>query len=145
MIDVTKDIDNISIDIELVYNAVRITLEAHNLDHCEVSVLLTNDKRITELNRDYRGIDSPTDVLAFAMHDDEESRHLNPDILGDIVISLDTAKRQADTASHSFNKEVVVLTIHGILHLIGYDHQTDEEAKKMFEKQDYLIECIQYI
>lgn len=142
MIDVTNDSNNISFDIELVYNAIRITLNAHNLDKCEVSVLLTDDSRIRELNRDYRGIDSPTDVLAFAMHDDQENKNLNPNILGDIVISLETAKRQAETAHHSCDREVVILTIHGILHLIGYDHKTQEEANIMFKKQDDLLKSI---
>jgi len=144
LIDVTNDSNNISFDVELVYNAIRITLNAHNLDKCEVSVLLTDDSRIRELNRDYRGIDSPTDVLAFAMHDDQESKNLNPNILGDIVISLETAERQAEAAHHSWDREVVILTIHGILHLIGYDHKTQEEANIMFEKQDYILKSICY-
>ena len=142
MIDVTNDSNNIYFDVELVYNAVRTTLKAHSLDNCEVSVLLTDDRRIRELNREYRGIDSPTDVLAFAMHDDQDSKNLNPNILGDIVISLETAERQANTAQHSIDREVAVLTIHGILHLIGYDHITHEDAIIMFEKQDYLVKSI---
>lgn len=142
MIDVTNDSNYNSFDDELVYNAIRITLKAHRLDMCEVSVLLTDDGHIRELNRDYRGIDSPTDVLAFAMHDDQESKKLNPNILGDIVISLETAERQAEVAHHSFDREVVVLTIHGILHLIGYDHKTHEEANDMFEKQNHLLNSI---
>lgn len=142
MIDVTNDSNNINFDVEVVYNAIRITLKAHSLDECEVSVLLTDDSDIRVLNRDYRGIDSPTDVLAFAMHDDQDSKKLNPNILGDIVISLETAERQAKAAHHSFNREIVVLTIHGILHLIGYDHTTQEDAKIMFEKQNYLLKDV---
>lgn len=142
MIDVTNDSNNIDFDVEVVYNAIRITLKAHSLDECEVSVLLTDDSHIRVLNRDYRGIDSPTDVLAFAMHDDQDSKKLNPNILGDIVISLETAERQAKAAHHSFNREIVVLTIHGILHLIGYDHTTHEEANIMFEKQNYLLKDV---
>jgi probable rRNA maturation factor len=142
LIDVANDSNNISFDVELVYNAIRITLNAHSLDECEVSVLLTDDSHMRVLNRDYRGMDSSTDVLAFAMHDDQESKKLNPNILGDIVISLETAERQAEAAHHSFDREVIVLTVHGILHLIGYDHKTQDEANIMFEKQDYLLECI---
>ncbi|RKU27302.1 rRNA maturation RNase YbeY [Candidatus Poribacteria bacterium] len=142
MIDVTNDCNNLSFDVELVYKAIRITLKAHNLDNCEVSVLLTDDSRIKELNREYRGIDSPTDVLAFAMHDDQDSKNLNPNVLGDVVISLETAERQAKAAHHSIDREVVVLTIHGILHLIGFDHKTNKEANVMFEKQDYLLKSI---
>lgn len=142
MIDVTNDSNNILFDVELVYDAIRFTLKTHSLDKSEVSVLLTDDCRIRELNREYRGIDSPTDVLAFAMQDDKDSKNLNPNLLGDIVISLETAERQAKATHHSIDREVVLLTIHGILHLIGYDHITNEEASIMFEKQDYLLKNI---
>lgn len=142
MIDVTSDSDFTSFDFDLVHTAVLATLNAHNLNKCEVSVLLTDDIRMTELNHEYRGIDAPTDVLAFAMRDDEDSQLINPDVLGDIVISLETAERQAKDALHTLEKEVIFLTVHGVLHLLGYDHQTPEETTLMFEKQDNLLRSI---
>ena len=136
------------------------TLKAHNAETCEVSVLLTDDADIKHLNRDYRGIDAPTDVLAFAMRDGEDNP-VNPNLLGDLVISVETAARQVETgdqfsATHSSLKtemllttynsletEVALLAVHGVLHLLGYDHQTPEAAAVMFEKQKAIFGLLQ--
>ncbi len=100
----------------------------------DVSLLITGDDRIHELNRDYRHIDSPTDVLSFPQHEGDEPFIQPPGAaanLGDIVISLDTAKRQAIQEGHSLEHELAHLALHGTLHLLGYDHQTDEEEAEM--------------
>ena len=128
---------------EIVHRAVFVTLSAHNLDDYEVSVLLTDDHLMTELNRDYRGINAPTDVLSFAQLEGNENELLNSTILGDIVISLETAERQAIDESHSLEEEVAFLTVHGVLHLIGFDHPTQKEADIMFEKQKNILQCLQ--
>ncbi len=97
----------------------------------ELTVSLVDDSTIHELNRDYRGKDRPTDVLAFAMR---EGRRAPGDetVLGDVVISLDTAARQAQGRGVSTADEVRTLLIHGILHLLGYDHErSDAEARRM--------------
>ena len=134
---------------EVVYRAVRATLKAHDAEVCEVSVLLTDDNDIRNLNRDYRKIDEPTDVLAFAMREGEDNS-VNPNLLGDIVISLETAARQAATVDEglsgtasSIETEVAMLSIHGVLHLLGYDHQTQEETTIMFEKQKAVFSLLQ--
>lgn len=134
---------------EVVYSAVRATLKAHDAEACEVSVLLTDDNDIRDLNRDYRKIDKPTDVLAFAMREGEDN-NVNPNLLGDLVISLETASRQAVTAdaglsvnSSSIETEVAMLAVHGVLHLLGYDHQTREETTTMFEKQNAIFCLLQ--
>jgi probable rRNA maturation factor len=129
--------------VEIVRRAVFVTLSAHNLDDYEVSVLLTDDHRMTELNRDYRGINAPTDVLSFAQLEGNENELLNSTILGDVVISLETAERQAIDESHSLEEEVAFLTVHGVLHLIGFDHPTQKEADVMFEKQKNILQCLQ--
>ena len=144
----------------MVHTAVLATLKAHNAEACEVSVLLTDDADIKHLNRDYRGIDAPTDVLAFAMRDGEDG-DVNPNLLGDLVISLETASRQVATggpfsATHSsletekqeithdsLETEVALLAVHGALHLLGYDHQTQAEAAVMFEKQKAIFSLLQ--
>ncbi|MCE2415829.1 rRNA maturation RNase YbeY [Candidatus Poribacteria bacterium] len=134
-------------DVEVVYSAVRATLEAHDAEPCEVSVLLTDDVDMRQLNRDYRGIDAPTDVLAFSMREGEDS-DVNPSLLGDLVVSLETAARQASTTdgfsgTHgNLETETAVLTVHGMLHLLGYDHQTQEEAEIMFEKQESIFRSL---
>lgn len=143
MIDITNASSNTTFDTEITRRAVLATLNAHNLEDYEVSVLLTDDSHMTELNREYRGINAPTDVLAFAMREDEDSNLMNPNILGDIVISLETAERQAITETHSLEEEVAFLTVHGVLHLLGYDHQTEEEAAVMFNKQNAILQRLQ--
>ena len=140
----------------MIHNAVLATLKAHDAEACEVSVLLTDDADIKHLNRDYRGVDAPTDVLAFAMREGEDG-NVNPNVLGDLVISLETASRHVTigdqfsatrssletekrkTTYDSLETEVALLAIHGALHLLGYDHQTQEEAAVMFEKQNTIF------
>ena len=156
MIRVTNTSNNTTFDVEVIHNAVLATLKAHKAEACEVSVLLTDDADIKHLNRDYRGVDAPTDVLAFAMREGEDG-NVNPNVLGDLVISLETASRQLTTgnqfsATHSsletekqettydtLEIEVALLAIHGTLHLLGYDHQTQEEATVMFERQNTIF------
>ncbi len=89
----------------------------------ELSVLLCNDTFIADLNRQYRQKDGPTDVLSFAMDDEQ--------VLGDVVISLDTARRQADTLGHSLDDELRVLLVHGCLHLLGHDHEAPGDDARM--------------
>lgn len=147
MIRVTNTSRNTTFDVEVVYSAVRATLKAHDAELCEVSVLLTDDVDIRQLNRDYRGVDAPTDVLAFSMREGEDS-DVNPSLLGDLVISLETAARQASTRDGlggvcgNLEAETALLTVHGMLHLLGYDHQAQEEAKVMFEKQDSIFRLL---
>ncbi len=142
MTDVTNISSNTTFDVEIVRQAVIATLKSHNSEDCEVSVLLTDDPRITELNRDYRGIDGPTDVLAFSQLEGEDAELLNSNILGDVVISLETAERQAKDKPYSYEKEVMILTVHGVLHLLGYDHQTQNDAAIMFKKQDTILQLL---
>ena len=147
MIRVTNTSRNTTFDVEVVYSAVRATLKAHDAELCEVSVLLTDDVDIRQLNRDYRGVDAPTDVLAFSMREGEDG-DVNPSLLGDLVISLETAARQASTRDglggvcDNLEAETALLTVHGMLHLLGYDHQAQEEAKVMFEKQDSIFRLL---
>jgi probable rRNA maturation factor len=109
----------------------------------EVSLLLTDDESIHALNRDYRGQDKPTDVLSFAQRDQlpdapdppKGSTHGLPETLGDVVISVETAVRQAEQHDATLDEELALLTVHGILHLLGYDDMTDEGAEEMQEKE----------
>jgi probable rRNA maturation factor len=121
--------------------AARRLLQSAGVFGAEVSVLLTDDATIHALNRDYRGKDKPTDVLSFAQED------LHPDapplptlpgaprILGDVVISVDTAQRQADTHGLTLEFELALLTVHGILHLLGYEDETEAGAALMRVKE----------
>lgn len=113
----------------------------------EVSVTFTDNAGIREINNEYRGIDRETDVLSFPMTDDGEEFTLDPETgcynLGDIVISLEKAIAQAEEYGHSFDREVAFLTVHSMLHLLGYDHEKSEEEEKiMFGKQEIVLEAM---
>jgi probable rRNA maturation factor len=116
-------------------------LKALHLEDAEVSVLLCDDSFIHELNNIYRGIDKPTDVLSFSMAEGERPVG-SSNILGDVVISVDTAERQAPGLEHSTTDEVTSLLIHGLLHLLGYDHLTLDDEKEMTSKANYLASLI---
>ncbi|MEC7525534.1 MAG: rRNA maturation RNase YbeY [Myxococcota bacterium] len=113
-------------------------LAALRMPDAELSILLCDDETIWALNRDYRGKDRPTDVLAFAMREGEGPA-LHQELLGDVVISLDTARRQAAERGRTIVYEVTFLLAHGLLHLLGYDHQTDDEERRMSARTDALV------
>lgn len=109
-------------------------------DGVEVSCVLVDDERIHEINREYRHIDRSTDVISFAMEDNDQFYVEGmPRTLGDIFISVDHAKKQAEEYGHSLRREMCFLFTHGILHLLGYDHMTDEQEKEMFGLQDQIL------
>lgn len=117
-------------------------LAALGLSGAELSVALVDDAAIHALNRDYRGKDRPTDVLAFAMEEGEpmpspkgrDARGALPRVLGDVIVSVDTAGKQARKRRRPLLDEVTMLLAHGLLHLLGYDHETDEEEREMKAK-----------
>ena len=141
MVLVRNDTQDSSLNESIIRQAVLATLRMHDSEACEVSVLLTNDSAIQSLNRQYRNIDTPTDVLAFAMREDGDES-MNPHLLGDVIISVPTAQRQAHAHNHSLDVEVANLTVHGVLHLLGYDHQISADATIMFEKQEAVLRLI---
>ena len=112
----------------------------------EVSLVFTDSETVQQLNRDYRGVDEPTDVLAFYMLPQKEadsSFALPPDgvtRLGEVIISYPQAVEQAREQGHSTEKELALLIIHGILHLLSYDHEKPEEESKMREREKELLE-----
>ena len=121
-----------------VRSAAEATLVDQNVQDCEVSVMLTDDSQIQKLNSDYRQTDKPTDVLAFAMREGIDGK-LHSELLGDVIISLATAKRQADENDYTLDAELARLTVHGVLHLLGYHHQTQDEEEIMFEIQKRIL------
>lgn len=119
--------------------AVRVTLRMAKIVpvSTEMTIYITNDDEIRELNRTYRHINTPTDVLSF------ESNQTNPEtgkrFLGDIIISYPMAKQQALTAGHPVKVELLILVIHGTLHLLGFDHDTPEQKKEMWSQQEKIF------
>ena len=116
-------------------------LEALELGDAELSILLCDDASIHELNRNYRGKDSATDVLAFPMWEGAEPSP-NRSVLGDVVISVPTARRQAAERDRPIVKEVTFLLAHGLLHLIGYDHQSRREEQEMNAETERLLAAV---
>ena len=109
---------------------------------CELSLLLTDDVEIQELNRTYRDLDKATDVLSFPQ-DEDAVNETGDTLLGDVVISVETAARQAEEHHLSFNEELILLAIHGILHLLGYDHErSPQEARIMQDKTQVVFETL---
>ncbi|MDR5694687.1 MAG: rRNA maturation RNase YbeY [Armatimonadota bacterium] len=106
----------------------------------EVSVALVDDAYIQELNREYRGVHQPTDVLGFPL---EEEVDTPIRMLGDIVISVERAREQARQYNHSLRRELALLAIHGLLHLLGYEDETDEGAAVMWRRQRALLEILE--
>lgn len=121
--------------------AARQLLKEAELPRAEVSLLLTDDATIQAMNRDYRGYDKPTDVLSFAQREAIQDAPLppalpgQPPLLGDVVISVDTAIRQAERHGVSLERELALLTVHGILHLLGYEDETEAGAARMKERE----------
>lgn len=126
----------------LVKKAVLATLEFEDFGRrAEVSVTFTDNEKIHALNREYRNVDRPTDVLSFPLSDGEDyDTDGDAVLLGDIVISLERAQTQAEEYGHSFEREVAFLTVHSMLHLLGYDHETSpEDERDMFARQDEIL------
>ena len=130
-------------DVDAVRRAVLTVGELYGVMDAEVSVTLTDDAHIHVLNRDYRSVDRPTDVLSFALTESEEPAILDAPygvVLGDLVISLERVAAQAEEYGHSVLRELSFLTVHGMLHLLGYDHMEEEERQEMEEEQRAVME-----
>lgn len=134
----------------LIEKAIEESLKLEGFEKpSEISVLIVDDERIRGINKEQRNIDKATDVLSFPMLDMENGELLCEDwdydpegnyiLLGDIVLSLETAKRQAEEYGHSLEREVAFLTTHSMLHLLGYDHMEEDEEKTMIEKQEMVL------
>lgn len=104
----------------------------------EFNVIIVDNEKIHEINKTYRNIDRETDVISFALNDDETCNSFVR-VLGDIYISIDKAKSQAEEYGHSLKRELSFLTVHGFLHLLGYDHMEKEDEKVMFGLQEEIL------
>ncbi len=140
-IDITEELK------ALIIKAANTVLSMEKVsDNVEVSIALVDDIYIQKLNHQYRNINAPTDVLSFAMRETVEGENsLNvyeEELLGDVVISLERAKSQALEYGHSFQREVGFLVVHGILHLLGYDHESEEEKVVMRQKEEEILKTI---
>lgn len=124
---------------KITQNVLKLILEEKGRTTAEISVVYVDDGEMRNLNRNYRGINKSTDVLAFPMNEGRFAA-INPDLLGDIVISVPRTQLQAEQHGLSLERELTTLLIHGLLHLMGYDHETDKEEAAMKELEiEYMM------
>ena len=127
-------------ELDTVKKVLESALTKEGLDNVSFNLIIVDNNYIHNLNKEYRGIDRETDVITFALEDEKDL--ILPEkirILGDIYISIDKAKSQAKEYNHSLLRELSFLAVHGFYHLLGYDHETKEEEKIMFEKQEEVL------
>lgn len=142
--DETNSVDEAYTD--LLQRILSFTAEKEQISgEAEMSVTFVDNKEIQEINRNYRQKDQPTDVLSFAMQEKGEGEidildEDMPLMLGDIIISIERAKEQAEEFNHSLDREVAFLAVHGFLHLLGYDHQHEAAEKEMFQRQEDILD-----
>lgn len=132
--------------IQQILELLTLAAEMENItEESELSLTFVTNEKIHQINKEYRGVDRPTDVISFALEEsvEEEIEIIGapsmPRILGDIIISIPKAKEQAMEYGHSFMRELGFLAVHGFLHLLGYHHGTKEEEKEMFTKQEKIL------
>lgn len=148
-LDIIDETGGLEDDVEsLVSELLQFALKEEKMTgDIEVSVTFMSDEAIQVVNKEYRGKDTPTDVISFALEEMGEGElqiikdQNMPIILGDILISVDTAKRQAVEYNHPLIREIGFLALHGLLHLLGYDHMTEEEEKVMFGRQKEILDA----
>lgn len=127
-------------ELETVKKVLDFAVKKENLENVDFNVIIVGEDYIHELNKNYRNIDRVTDVITFALEDDDTVINASSRrVLGDIYICLDRAKSQAIEYQHSFLREICFLAVHGFYHLLGYDHQTKEEEEVMFTKQEEVL------
>lgn len=142
---ITEHINN------LLKRAVELCLKQENFKiNSEIGILLVDNERIRDINSNFRNKDIPTDVLSFSIAEMADGKLISDAgdfdinngtlLLGDIVISLEMAKQHAEEYGHSFERELAFLTTHGVLHLLGYDHEDEDKGNRMLQKQEAVLE-----
>ncbi len=125
---------------KIIDKIINTLLEKENVENAVFSIVFVSDEKIKEINKNYRNKDSVTDVISFAFEDSGTLIKGIPRMLGDIFISIPVMKRQANLYEHSETRELSFLVVHGLLHLLGYDHIDKNEEKIMFEKQELILD-----
>ena len=132
---------NYEIDINTLDKVINIALDEENVTNAYFNIIFIDNEEIHKINKEYRNIDRETDVISFALEDDSTYPDMGIRVLGDIYISVDRIKSQANEYGHSEVRETCFLAVHGLLHLLGYDHTKSlEDEKIMFSKQDIILD-----
>ena len=132
--------NNLYNDYDYLYEVLDATLEHEKVTNAIFSVVFVEDEEIHKMNKEYRGVDRITDVISFALEDNKDIEYGEIRVLGDIFICIPQMKRQAIEYGHSEKRELAFLTVHGILHLLGYDHMNEEDEKRMFALQELILD-----
>lgn len=128
------------IDTKEIEKLLEYALKYKKIENAIFNIIFVDNETIRKINKEYRNIDRETDVISFALEDNEEIKFQFGRLLGDIYISIPKMKEQAKTYEHSQQRELSFLIIHGLLHLLGYDHMTEEEEKVMFKEQELILD-----
>ena len=139
MNDITIVDNDLYKDYDYLEDLLEYTLEHENVENAIFSVIFVDDEEIHRINKEYRHVDRVTDVISFAFEDNEEKIYNNIRILGDIYICIPQMKRQATSYGHSEKRELSFLCVHGLLHLLGYDHMNESDEKIMFGLQELIL------
>lgn len=126
-------------EIETLQKYVEFVTKKEQIENAIFNIIFVTEEEIHRINKEYRNVDRPTDVITFALEDNEDEKNPIIRVLGDVYISIDTAYKQAEIYGHSNLREVCFLATHGILHLLGYDHMEESEEKIMFARQEELL------
>ena len=126
-------------ELETLLDLLNFAAQKQQVENIIFNVIIVDNNYIHKLNKEYRGVDRPTDVISFALEDNGSMETEFGRVLGDIYISIDKAREQAKEYGHSLKRELSFLSIHGFLHLLGYDHMNSEEEKEMFEIQELIL------
>ena len=132
--------NNLYKDYEYLYKVIEATLKHEKVANAIFSIVFVDDDEIHRINREYRNVDRITDVISFAFEDSKDLEYNDFRMLGDIYICIPQMKRQAESYGHSEKRELSFLTVHGLLHLLGYDHMEKEDEKKMFALQELILD-----
>ena len=139
MFEIINDIDKEVLELDILNDYVKYLVEKLDLNKCEFNIIIVDNKRIHEINREYRNVDRETDVISFAMEDNMDIEYEDFRLLGDIYISIDKCYSQAKEYGHSECREISFLCTHGLLHLLGYDHMNEEDEKEMREMEEKIM------
>ena len=146
-----EEIENAKYE-EIIEKVIKKCFEVENLIDSQlyISIILTNPENIHKINKDYRDVDKPTDVLSFPMFEKEEidkkiaeKDFEHEDVLGDIVISIEQVQNQAEEYAHSFEREFAYMIVHGFYHLMGYDHMVEEDKLIMRQKEENILNFLE--
>ncbi len=134
-----NDLVNVDFEYDYLDKVIKRTLLHERVNNAYFSIIFVDEEEIRRINREYRGIDKVTDVISFAFEDNNDLVYNSIRVLGDIYICIPRMIEQKEAYGHSIKREMSFLTVHGLLHLLGYDHMNKEDEKKMFDLQELIL------